>query len=72
MLRNCYESVKLEATNYLTEDVNYDIIKVHQGEGRNIIYTRRSHIEGAGSWKAAMGAGPWELLQQLGAGLSSI
>ena len=32
MLRNCYKSVKLEATNYLTEDVNYGIIKVHQGE----------------------------------------
>ena len=45
MLRKCY---KLDTTNYLTQDVNYGIIKVHQG-GRDInyIYTP-SRRKGAG------------------------
>ena len=61
MLRNCYKNVKLEATNYLTEDVIYGIIKVHQGEGRNIIYTRRPQHEGAGSWELESCDGSWTM-----------
>jgi len=36
----CYHfnALKLDTTNYLTQDVNYGIIKVHQG-GRGINYT---------------------------------